>query len=316
LAEVSVSPYVLGAVNLAVILALAPLLDGIQRKVAARLHSRIGPPVTQGYRDLIKLFRRAFEEIPKGSLGLYSLAPALLLGVSATTAFLTPSLFTEAPPISDLILVAYLLALGEALTVLTSYDTSNPFAVLGCGRKALPTLLAEVSFMAAAFSIVIKPYVATTALYGIASRVSSGLQILGSPSYYIAFAAALMALAAGLELSPYDVGVAEQEILGGVEVEYGGRGLGFVKYAQLVRRLAFMTLFIDVFIPWGMAGDPTPASVAVAIASYLLKTLAIFAAASLLFQSFSRFRVRGATRSLLPSLTLAFMAVILSSMGV
>jgi formate hydrogenlyase subunit 4 len=37
------------------LLAISPLLDGLARKIRARLHSRVGPPLIQGYLDLVKL---------------------------------------------------------------------------------------------------------------------------------------------------------------------------------------------------------------------------------------------------------------------
>ncbi len=316
MAEVEPIQYLLGLVNMAAILALAPLLDGIHRKVAARMHSRIGPPITQGYRDLAKLIRRAFELSPEGSRGLYHLAPALVLMLTVVVALLTPAIFAETLPISDIILVIYLLALCDAVLTMTSFDTSNPFAVIGCGRKALITALAEVSFMVAAFSLIIKPFIATTSLYGIVLQVSSSLRVLGSPSYYLAMVAAALAVVSEFETTPYDVGIAEQEILGGVEVEYGGRGLGFLKYAQLVKRLVMIVLFMDIFIPWGIAGNLSPASVGIGIGSFLLKSLTMFIVTSIALQPMARFRVRGATRSLLVSLSLAFMSIILSSMEV
>ena len=39
------------------VLILAPLLTGIVRKVKARLQRRLGPPLIQPYRDLIRLMR-------------------------------------------------------------------------------------------------------------------------------------------------------------------------------------------------------------------------------------------------------------------
>ena len=44
-----------GGMNLALVLALAPLFEGILRKVTARVQSRQGPPIWQPYYDLLKL---------------------------------------------------------------------------------------------------------------------------------------------------------------------------------------------------------------------------------------------------------------------
>jgi formate hydrogenlyase subunit 4 len=41
----------------ALMLALAPLLTGLVRKVKARLQARRGPPLLQPYRDLVRLAR-------------------------------------------------------------------------------------------------------------------------------------------------------------------------------------------------------------------------------------------------------------------
>lgn len=38
------------------VLALAPALTGVTRKMKARLQRRIGPPILQPYRDLRRLF--------------------------------------------------------------------------------------------------------------------------------------------------------------------------------------------------------------------------------------------------------------------
>ncbi len=42
-------------VNVVLFLLLAPLFDGVMRKITARVQSRQGPPVIQPYYDLLKL---------------------------------------------------------------------------------------------------------------------------------------------------------------------------------------------------------------------------------------------------------------------
>jgi formate hydrogenlyase subunit 4 len=41
--------------NIVLVLALAPLFEGILRKVTAKVQSRQGPPIWQPYYDLLKL---------------------------------------------------------------------------------------------------------------------------------------------------------------------------------------------------------------------------------------------------------------------
>ncbi len=46
-----------GVANVALVLLLAPLCQGVLRKVTARIQSRQGPPIRQPYYDLLKLVR-------------------------------------------------------------------------------------------------------------------------------------------------------------------------------------------------------------------------------------------------------------------
>src|SRR5512143_3315963 len=63
--ETSLAARVLsGGMNIALVLALAPLCEGILRKVTARIQSRQGPPLWQPYYDLLKLLVK--EDIESG----------------------------------------------------------------------------------------------------------------------------------------------------------------------------------------------------------------------------------------------------------
>jgi len=53
-----------GGMNIALVLALAPLFEGILRKVTAKVQSRQGPPLWQPYYDLLKLLGK--EDIESG----------------------------------------------------------------------------------------------------------------------------------------------------------------------------------------------------------------------------------------------------------
>ena len=53
-----------GLANVAMVLLVAPLCEGVLRKVTARLQSRRGPPLWQPYFDLLKLLGK--EDIESG----------------------------------------------------------------------------------------------------------------------------------------------------------------------------------------------------------------------------------------------------------
>ena len=55
-----------GLLNVVVILLLAPLCQGVLRKITARIQSRQGPPLLQPYFDLLKLLGK--EDIESGEI--------------------------------------------------------------------------------------------------------------------------------------------------------------------------------------------------------------------------------------------------------
>jgi len=46
------------AINILLAILMAPIFDGLRRKITARLQNRIGPPITQTWYDILKLLRK------------------------------------------------------------------------------------------------------------------------------------------------------------------------------------------------------------------------------------------------------------------
>ena len=79
------------AVQVVVVVAGAPLLIGVMRQVRARLEGRAGAGVTQPWRDLRKLLRRA-PASPTGTGWAFRLAPLVLMGTSLELAAVVPEI--------------------------------------------------------------------------------------------------------------------------------------------------------------------------------------------------------------------------------
>lgn len=84
--QLNISAIILGAINVVLALGLAPLFEGILRKITARIQSRQGPPLLQPYFDLLKLLGK--EDIESGQsprmqrfAALLSLATVLTVAV-------------------------------------------------------------------------------------------------------------------------------------------------------------------------------------------------------------------------------------------
>lgn len=98
--------------NVAIALLLSPLYEGVLRKVRAAIHSRIGPPITQPYWDLLKLLGK--EDLRSGGGVVYASLPPLVLGSLLLLATLVP--MGAAAPLSfagDMIAVLYVAAMSR-----------------------------------------------------------------------------------------------------------------------------------------------------------------------------------------------------------
>lgn len=124
----------------------APLFVGIVNKLKARLTGRLGPTVFQSYYDLLRLARK--ETVYSASAGLISrVAPGLVVCTVLFTTLLLP--FGRPAAISfpgDIILFAYLLALGRFFQILAALDVASSFEGMGASREARFAVFAEPIF--------------------------------------------------------------------------------------------------------------------------------------------------------------------------
>src|SRR5438477_8851920 len=98
---------------------LPPLLLGVIGKTKALFAGRAGPPLLQPYYDLIKLFQKG-SVFSTTTTWVFRAGPVVGLATAAVAVLLIP-LANSPGPISftgDLIVLAYLLALGRFFTAL------------------------------------------------------------------------------------------------------------------------------------------------------------------------------------------------------
>ncbi|TMQ35652.1 MAG: hydrogenase [Planctomycetota bacterium] len=125
-------------------LTLPPLLLGTIGKTKALFAGRIGPPLLQPYYDLIKLFQKG-SVFGTTTTWMFRAGPVVGLATSALTVLFIP-LVNGTAPISftgDLILLAYLLALGRFFTASAALDTGSSFEGMGAAREVTFACLAE-----------------------------------------------------------------------------------------------------------------------------------------------------------------------------
>ncbi len=123
----------------------APLLTGWIVRVKALFAGRRGAPVTQLYRDLFRLLRKG-AVYSRSTSPLFWLAPMITLAATVAALALLPlpgyAALIAFP--GDLILFAYLFALGRFFTILAALDTASAFEGMGASREAWYAIFAEL----------------------------------------------------------------------------------------------------------------------------------------------------------------------------
>ena len=241
--------FLLCLLNVAAALFLSPLCEGIMRKLRAAIHSRIGPPVTQPYWDLLKLLGK--EDLRSTGGIVYASLPAFTLGSALLLATLIP--MGSAAPLAfagDMIVVIYVAAMSGVLLMLGGFASASPYASIGSSREMMMLLSVE-PILAVALSV--GAFKAKTlAVGGIANWQVQNGPCISMAIAGVAFFLALQAIAGKL---PFDIAEADQEIMGGPLVEQSGPRLALFRWAMWVKQLVLAFLLVEVFFPWPHFGN-------------------------------------------------------------
>ncbi len=133
-----------GAAHVAVVLLLPPLLLGVINKTKALAAGRVGPPLFQLYWDIGKLLRKG-SVFSRTTTWVFRAGPVVGLTTALLASLLIP-LGSHRAIVSfdgDLILFAYLFALGRFFTVAAALDTGSAFEGMGGAREVTFSCLAE-----------------------------------------------------------------------------------------------------------------------------------------------------------------------------
>jgi len=234
----------LGLVNLALVLFLSPLLEGCIRKLVAIVHSRIGPPLTQPYLDILKLLGK--EEIVSANNFLFRYSAIFAFAAILLTSMLVP--IGARPPLEgsgDIIVFVYIITLSAVMIMLSGVSSESPYGILGAAREMMMVLTVEPVIIIALITAAIK---------------AGSLQFGDIMDYHVTHGPALsmvivsvtlfLAIVAQLARLPFDIVEADQEIMEGPFVEQSGPKLALFKWTFYAKELIFAALFVSIFVPW------------------------------------------------------------------
>jgi len=308
---------ILGAIvqgaQMALVLALAPLLTGVTRKAKARLLRRVGAPVLQPYRDLARLMRKEVV-LAHNASWLFRVTPYLIFAATWVAAALVPT-FAIGLSFSwtaDLIAIVALLGSARFFLALAGMDVGTSFGGIGSSREVMIASLAEPAMLLIIF---------TLALVAGSTQLSTVVAYMASPEVGLRFslglalvALVIVALAENARV-PVDNPATHLELTmvhEAMVLEYSGRHLAMIELASQMKLLLYLSLIACVFAPWALAapGDGVAAHF-YGVAAWLAKLAAGGALLALFETSIAKMRVFRVPQFLGVALMLGLLATLL-----
>ncbi|MEK4035759.1 NADH-quinone oxidoreductase subunit H [Methylocystis sp. IM3] len=258
--------------QMALVLALSPVLIGFTRKVKARLLRRRGAPILQPWYDLIRLFRKE-TVLAEDASWLYRAAPYIIFATTWVAASLVPTFATGLmfSWTADLIALAALLGAGRFFLALAGMDVGTSFGGIGASREMMFGSLAEPATIMIAF--VVSLIAGSTQLSEVAAYMASDFSLRVSVLFAL-IGLVIVAIAENGRI-PVDNPATHLELTMVHEamiLEYSGRHLAIIELAAALKLLLYVSLIGCVFFPFGLAPhDAGLAAMGVGVLAYVAK---------------------------------------------
>ncbi|MDX1809760.1 MAG: NADH-quinone oxidoreductase subunit H [Sulfurospirillaceae bacterium] len=221
---------------------------GFERVLRAKMQRRIGPPLLQPFYDMLKLIgkRAFFIHKTHRLLGLFYF---FALWVTLFLIFLG----------GNLLYIIYFHLMASIFYILAGFSVKSIFSNLGSNRKLLSIIAYEPVLILTAISLYLNYH----------SFEISRILILDMPisNLFLNYLAILVIIPAITGHSPFDAPKAHQEIIGGIDVEYGG-----VFYEMIYMAKFLETIFIYSFI-YILCGNNHFLGIVLIMISFLLVNL-------------------------------------------
>lgn len=237
--------------HLAVIVALPPLLIGVINRTKAFFAGRQGPPVWQPYFDVWRLLRKGTVQSTT-TTWLFRFGPVASLVTAFAAALMIPLGDSEAPVsfAGDVLLFAYVMALGRFFLVLSALDTGSAFEGMGVARELTFACFAEpVIFFCLLVLAKVTGSLRMAELFGASFWIGSGVG--GTSLLLVLISWFLLILAENCRI-PFDDPNTHLELTMIHEVivlDHSGSMLAVIQLASALKLFVFASLAVRLAVP-------------------------------------------------------------------
>lgn len=242
-------------VHIVLLVVFPPLLLGVIGKTKALFAGRNGPPLLQPYYDLAKLFQKG-SVFSVTTTWVFRAGPVVGLATALLAGMLIPFGGHDSPLSfsGDMILFAYLFALGRFFTAVAALDTGSAFEGMGSAREVTFSCLAEPA-MFFGFLVLAKlsdSLSLTTMLNG-SFPLGAGV---AAPSLVLVAASMFIVLLVENSRIPFDDPNTHLELTMIHEVmvlDHGGPALGMIQYGAAMKLFVMGAVLLRVVAPFELA---------------------------------------------------------------
>ena len=242
----------LRSVSVLVVFLVLPLLVGqTEHKVMAHMQGRLGPMYAGGYHGWAQLVADAAKFIQKEDIvpraadrWVFKLAPAVALVPYLVALSVIPLSATVvgADVGASVLFVLAASAVGILGLLMAGWSSANKYALLGGMRAAAQLLSYELPLVLSVASVALAA--GTVSLTGIAQAWNPLWLVWQLPGAFVF----LIAATAELQRSPFDMPIADSEIVMGAFTEYSGLRFAFFLLSEYAGIVVMGLLFAVLFL--------------------------------------------------------------------
>jgi formate hydrogenlyase subunit 4 len=233
-------------------LVMPPLLLGVIAKTKATFAGRVGAPFLQPYYDILRLLQKG-TVFSTTTTWVFRAGPIVALSTTAVAALLIP-FGAHSSPLSfsgDMILYAYLFALGRFFTMAAALDTGSSFEGMGAAREATYSCLAEPTLFFAL--ITLSRLSGSYSLSGMLSNVTPGVWLYAGASLLLLIGGMFIVLLVENCRIPFDDPNTHLELTMIHEVmvlDHSGPAFAIIQYAAALKLFVLGAFFVHLALPF------------------------------------------------------------------